>query len=144
MGSVEILSHLLANTYVLLVKTQNVHWNVRGENFGYIHSLTESHYEELFEAADTIAERIRKIGSVAPATMSEFLKMSCVSEELKAKDAKEMLGELLEDHKTIVCGIKKAISVLDDSDDFGTVDLLTSRLMSHEKIVWMLNSTLEK
>lgn len=144
MGTVDILSCLLANTYILLLKTQNVHWNVTGEHFGYIHSLTESHYEELFKAADEIAERIRKIGAKAPATMSEFLKISCVSEELSAKDDREMLKALLEDHKLIVAGLKKAIAKLSDSDDYGTADLLTSRLTSHEKIIWTLTANLEK
>lgn len=144
MSSVEILSHLLANTYVLLVKTQNIHWNVKGEDFGCIHSLTEGHYEELFDAVDEIAERLRKIGAVAPATITEFLKMSCISEELIAKDGKEMLRTLLEDHKTIVCGLKKAILALGDTDDFGTIDLLTARLTSHEKVFWMLSACLER
>ncbi len=144
MNSVEILSHLLANTYVLLVKTQNVHWNVKGESFGTVHSLTENHYNVLFDVIDIIAERIRMVKAIAPATMSEFLKISCISEELKAKDSKEMLKELLEDHKLIVRSLKKAISDLNDSDDFGTIDLITSRLTYHEKIVWMLTSSLEK
>ncbi len=141
-NSVEILSKLLANTYVLLVKTHNVHWNVKGSQFGSIHSLTETHYNELFNAIDEIAERIRKIGHDAPATMSEFLKLSCVSEELNATSQTDMLKALLADHETIVSGLKKGIATLSSSDDYGTVDLLTSRLASHEKTVWLLKSTL--
>ena len=36
---VEALSHLLADTYILYLKTQNFHWNVTGENFVTLHKL---------------------------------------------------------------------------------------------------------
>ena len=140
----DILPTLLATTYTLLLKTQNVHWNICGCGFFTIHKLTEDHYNDLFEAIDEIAERIRKIGGIAPATYSEYQKLSAISDELKAKSGCEMVGELCEDHKKIVEGLKHAIESMSDSRDFGTVDLLTARLSYHEKIVWMLSSYLEK
>ena len=54
------LSACLADTYILMVKTQAYHWNVVGPLFYSIHKLTEEHYENLFAAADEVAERIRR------------------------------------------------------------------------------------
>ena len=57
---------VLADTYTLLVKTHVYHWNVVGPIFLPLHELTEKQYQNLFEAADTIAERIRALGHPTP------------------------------------------------------------------------------
>src|SRR3546814_17852100 len=54
------LCGLLADTYLLLVKTQGYHWNVVGPLFISLHRLTEEQYQNLFEAVDDLAERDRK------------------------------------------------------------------------------------
>ena len=53
------LSKLLADTYTLYVKTQGFHWNVTGPRFHDLHKLFEEQYNELADANDEIAERIR-------------------------------------------------------------------------------------
>ncbi len=140
--SKEILSKVLANTYVLYLKTQNVHWNVKGVAFREIHLMTEEHYNNLFLAIDEIAERLRMIGERAPATFSEFTELACLSDKLESKNSDEMLTALLDDHKSMAAALKKMLGFLGNSDDFGTIDLLNVRLKFHEKTVWMLSSTL--
>lgn len=142
--SVEILSKILADTYVLLMKTQNVHWNVVGASFRSIHLVTEDHYNNLFDAADVIAERIRMVGGVAPATFNEFLKLASFDDKLHAKNQNEMLEELLKDHKKIVKDLHSGAKALSAIDDSGSADVLNSRLAFHEKAIWMLAATLEK
>ena len=56
------LNALLANMYALLIQTQSVHWNFLGTNFFSIHKMTQSQYEDIFDAIDKIAERIRAKG----------------------------------------------------------------------------------
>lgn len=53
------LARVLADTYVLYLKTHAYHWNVTGPYFSSLHLLFETQYNELHGAADTIAERIR-------------------------------------------------------------------------------------
>ena len=53
------LSHLLADTYTLYLKTHNFHWNVTGPMFNTLHLMFEGQYTELALAVDSIAERIR-------------------------------------------------------------------------------------
>ena len=62
------LSHLLADTYTLYLKTHNYHWNVTGPMFPTLHVMFENQYMELALAVDVIAERIRTLGVKAPAT----------------------------------------------------------------------------
>ena len=62
----EALSHLLADSYTLYLKTHNFHWNVTGPMFTTLHTLFETQYTELALAVDEIAERIRALGVRAP------------------------------------------------------------------------------
>lgn len=41
------LSKLLADSYLLYLKTQNYHWNVTGKMFQPLHTLFEEQYLEL-------------------------------------------------------------------------------------------------
>ena len=67
------LSKSLADTYTLFMKTQSFHWNVAGPLFYTLHKMTEEQYEDLYEAADDIAERIRAIGFPAPGSYSQYM-----------------------------------------------------------------------
>ena len=58
----EALSRVLADSYMLYLKSHNYHWNVTGEHFHSLHEQFEEQYTELAEAVDEIAERIRALG----------------------------------------------------------------------------------
>ena len=75
------LSHLLADTYTLYLKTHNFHWNVTGPMFCTLHLMFEEQYVELPLAVDLIAERIRALGFPAPATYGEFTQFSSIKEK---------------------------------------------------------------
>ena len=140
--SVEVLSKILADSYVLLMKTQSVHWNIEGNHFRDIHLMTEGHYENLMVAVDVIAERIRMVGGKSPATFAEFSKLASFTEEVEAANQTAMLEELLKAHEAIRTDIINGIKKLSESEDFGTIDVLNGRLSFHEKTIWMIKSTL--
>jgi starvation-inducible DNA-binding protein len=137
------LTHILADTYTVYLKTQNYHWNVTGPLFPQLHTLFEDQYQELAEATDTIAERIRALGSLAPATFSEFQKLSSLNEGDNSAPAHTMLEHLLEDHETISHHLLIVFTKAEKANDQGTLDMLTERLRAHEKMAWMLRSSLE-
>ncbi len=64
------LSTLLADSYALYLKTHGYHWNVTGPMFRTLHLMFEEEYLELALAVDEIAERIRSLGSYAPASFA--------------------------------------------------------------------------
>ena len=66
------LGRVLADTYTLMLKTQGFHWNVTGPQFNSLHTMFEQQYQELFLAADEVAERIRALGETAPASYQAF------------------------------------------------------------------------
>jgi starvation-inducible DNA-binding protein len=77
----EQLAKLLADEYVLYTKTRNAHWNIEGPDFHSMHLFFESQYEQLDEILDSVAERIRKIGHYAPATLTQFLQLTHLTEK---------------------------------------------------------------
>jgi starvation-inducible DNA-binding protein len=137
------LSRLLADTYTLYLKTHNFHWNVTGPMFETLHLMFERQYIELAQAVDLIAERIRALGVYAPASYSDFGKLSTVKEETGVPDAHSMIRQLVQDQETVVRTARSVFPVVDRAQDQPTNDLLTQRMLVHEKSAWMLRSLLE-
>lgn len=137
------LSHLLADTYTLYLKTHNYHWNVTGPMFQTLHTMFEGQYNELALAVDQIAERIRALGVKAPGTYTEFAKLSSIKETHGDLSAQQMLAELVSGQESVVRTARSIFPVVDEAHDEPTADLLTQRMQSHEKTAWMLRSMLE-
>ena len=137
------LTHILADTYTLYLKTQNFHWNVTGPNFHSLHLMFEEQYKELAEAIDLIAERIRALKANTPASFSNFLKLTSLKEENGVPATKDMLKQLTKDHETIVNQLYNSLSKAQKAQDEGTMDLCIERIRAHEKTAWMLHSCLE-
>lgn len=139
---VSALSKLLADTYFLYLKTQNYHWNVTGENFACLHNLFEVQYNEMFAAIDVIAERIRVLKQRAPGSFAEFQKISTIKENIEVISATQMIDDLRNDHCVIILFIQEILlaSTANYCDE-GTKSLFTERLVAHEKMRWMLDSS---
>jgi len=140
----EGLSHLLADTYTLYLKTHNFHWNVTGPMFQTLHLMFETQYNELALAVDLIAERIRALGYPAPGTYSEYAKLAAIKETKGVPAATDMIKLLVDGQETVVRTARSIFPLVDKVNDESTADLLTQRMQVHEKTAWMLRSLLEK
>jgi len=138
----EKLSMLLADTYMLYLKTQNYHWNVTGGKFSMWHTMFEEQYTDLAEAVDLIAERIRALGHVAPGSFAEFLKLATLKEASGNPSGEDMVKNLINDHESIVRHMREIFKVAQNDEDEVTLGILTDRMMTHEKTAWMLRSSL--
>jgi starvation-inducible DNA-binding protein len=136
----EGLSRLLADSYILFLKTHNYHWNVTGPMFQALHNMFEEQYTELFTAVDDIAERIRSLGENAPGSFQAFSQMSQIKEESGHPDAQQMIKNLVLGQEAVVKTAREIIPIADEANDEPTLDLLTQRMQVHEKNAWMLRS----
>jgi starvation-inducible DNA-binding protein len=136
------LSRLLADTYTLYLKTHNYHWNVTGPMFQTLHLMFEQHYNELALAVDLIAERIRALGTPAPASYHEFIKLTSIAEDDDRPDATEMVRRSLIGQETVVRTAREVFPLAERAADQASMDLLTQRMQVHEKTAWMLRSLL--
>ena len=137
------LANVLADSYNLMVKTHNYHWNVEGPYFPSLHAMFEEQYTELFAAVDEIAERIRALGPKAPGSYTEFDKLSPIKDGDSSFDAKEMVADLVKGHEILIKRAKEAIEAAGEAGDDASEDMMIARVQSHEKHVWMMKSFLK-
>lgn len=140
---IKLLNGVLADAHVLYIKTRNFHWNVTGPNFSALHKFFEAQYKQLEEAIDEIAERVRALNGVALGSMEEFLKEASLKENNgKLIDSSTMIARLLKDHEAVIVKLRQDVDLCEKYEDMGTSDFLTGLLQEHEKMAWMLRSSL--
>ena len=139
----DALSRVLADTYILYLKTHAYHWNVTGPQFAALHVLFEGQYTELHNAADFVAERIRALGEYAPGNYRTYAKFTSIQENGdNVPPATEMVRDLAEGNEILSRSCSAAFKIAEEADDQGTVDLLIQRMQASEKAAWMLRSHL--
>jgi starvation-inducible DNA-binding protein len=141
-GTINNLKTLLADSYSLYLKSQNYHWNLTGQNFYPLHKMLEEHYTTLAEAVDTIAERIKALGDIAPGSFKEFAELSTINLNVTKFDQASAISTLLSDHREIAKKLHGFIKIAEEEGDQITMDLIIERATEHEKIAWMLNASL--
>lgn len=136
----EGLCRVMADTFTLYFKTHAFHWNVEGPQFYGLHALFEAQYQEMWNAIDGIAERIRALGQVAPGSFGQLASLTAVREQPSVPTAKAMILELLEGHEAVIATIRTVLVTAQDARDEASVGILAARLEVHEKAAWMLSS----
>jgi starvation-inducible DNA-binding protein len=110
--------------------------------FNTLHAMFMEQYTELWNAVDSVAERIRALGSPAPGTYSEFGALTSIEETPGSPKALQMVRLLVAGHETLARTLRSVFPIAEKASDESTVDLLTQRLQVHEKTAWMLRSLL--
>ncbi|MGC3940211.1 Dps family protein [Roseobacter sp. EG26] len=134
------LENALADTYRLIFRTHATHWNVEGPLFYSVHNLTETQYQNLFDAADDIAERIRALGQLAPSTLSSIVANSVIQDDEAPASAGDACEALAADHERVAHRLHALIKIAGEHGDPVTEDMATERAAFHEKAAWMLRS----
>lgn len=134
------LTGVLADSTVLMIKSQAIHWNVVGPLFQPIHAMTERHYRDLFKAIDTIAERIRALGQLAPMSFADMLAHAHLEEEQRPQNAQSMVEALIADHEAMARRFRELSDMAAGAADGATEDLSNARMAFHEEAVWMFRA----
>lgn len=142
----EALQLVLADTFVLYMKTYAVHWNYQGPKFFSVHKMTEEHYAHLASAIDEIAERLRALGKGAPISLETILANSDLG-ELRKKNAAtddKALMDLASDHLLLSRRAHEAALVCGEADDLFSQDMMIQRVGEHDKAAWMIRSFMQR
>lgn len=101
---------LLADEFVLYRKTLWAYWNLEGHNSIARHVIFEDHCKSIKKIIDSIAERIRKIGYYAPASLSQFLKLTHLTEKsISGNSSQDYINMLIANHNIISQFIRENI-----------------------------------
>ncbi|MEM7651015.1 MAG: DNA starvation/stationary phase protection protein [Pseudomonadota bacterium] len=138
------LKIVLADTFALYFKTHAFHWNVTGPRFHSLHEMFEEQYIDMWEASDTIAERIRQKGDFTANNPKDIMKDTTLEHISQTPDANEMVKMLANDNREIVKSLKEAADVAAEAKDVATEDLMIERMQAHEEAAWMLESSIDK
>ena len=88
----DALNEVLADEFLLYVKTLNFHWNIEGRDFHALHLFLDEQYHQLQVIIDAVAERIRKVGHFATGSMQEFLNNTSLQEHSGAASVAASAG----------------------------------------------------
>jgi starvation-inducible DNA-binding protein len=138
----EELRLLLADVFVLYVKTKNFHWHMTGPHFRDYHLLLDEHGEQIFNMTDDIAERGRKIGGTTLRSIGDIAR----HQRLKDSDAddlsaKEMLEGLAADNRKLTELLRHAHDLCDQHEDVATASLIETWIDETERRTWFLSET---
>jgi starvation-inducible DNA-binding protein len=139
----DALNVVLADSYALMGLTHLAHWNVEGSDFFQLHKAFEVQYENLFEAVDEIAERVRALDAYAAGGLAKLARMADMDEFTAPMAQKDYVTALIVSHQKLIEDALHAREAAGHANDLETQDLMIKRLEWHQKTTWMLKSYLK-
>ncbi|MDR3221655.1 MAG: DNA starvation/stationary phase protection protein, partial [Candidatus Accumulibacter sp.] len=113
----EGLSKLLADSFTLYLMTHNFHWNVNGPMFNTLHTMFMGQYTEQWNALDTIAERIRALGVIAPGSYGEYQKLTVIPAVEGKPKALEMVALLVAAQEATARTARGLLPLVNEAND---------------------------
>ena len=133
------LRELLADVFVLYMKTKNFHWHVSGPHFRDYHLLFDEHAEQIFATTDVLAERVRKLGGTTLRSIGDITRHQRLSDNDAAYvDPQDMLAELREDNQRVITALRETHDLCDEHNDVATASFLETFIDDAERRVWFL------
>jgi starvation-inducible DNA-binding protein len=131
----------LAETWCLYFKAHSFHWNVRGPLFPQLHELFGDIYEDAHGAVDGLAERIRTLNAMAPASLDEIAAPASITFAGIPTTA-AMIVELIDANAAVVNALGEADRRATIQLERGLSNYLQERMDAHKKWAWMLSATI--
>ncbi|WP_168879156.1 Dps family protein [Rhizobium sp. P28RR-XV] len=130
---------LLADVFVLYLKTKNFHWHMSGPNFRDYHLMLDEHGEQLFAMTDPLAERVRKLGGGTLRSIGDIARRQRILDnDADFVHPHEMLAELRDDNGALVASMRALHDTCDEYNDVATASLLENWIDEGERRVWFL------
>lgn len=138
------LKALYASSFSFFIKSFGFHHNVEGPDFPQYHEFLGGIYQDIYGSLDKTAEYIRTLDSYAPGSLTRFIELSVISDQTKIPRAELMLQELCDDNERMIALLNQTFASAEAENKQGIANFIAERLDAHEKLCWMLKSTLKK
>lgn len=136
------LNDLLANYQLFYQNLRGLHWNIKGKEFFELHLKFEELYNDAVIKVDEIAERILTLGGEPLHTFSDYLLKTKIKEEKSVADGSTGIEIIVKNFSTLILMERNILLIASESNDEGTVSLMSEYISQTEKTLWMLNSYL--
>jgi starvation-inducible DNA-binding protein len=139
------LRQLLADVFVLYIKTKNFHWHMKGRHFRDYHLLLDEHGDQIFAMTDDIAERARKLGGPALRSIDEIVQYRRLKDSNDEDlSAGEMLAELRADNQALTRSLRATHGVCEKHEDVATASLIENWIDQTERRTWFLSEIVDE
>ena len=133
------LNALLADVFVLYLKTKNFHWHMSGPHFRDYHLLLDEQGDQIFAMTDDIAERVRKIGGTTIRSIGHIGRLKrLLDNDADYVTPEDMLSELRDDNKQLTASMRETHGLCDEHGDVATASLLENWIDQAERRTWFL------
>lgn len=137
------LKKLVADEYVLSVRTRNAYRYIYGSNVGELRKLFESQYESLDVIVDDVTRKVHALGEIVMATFVHSMEVTRLrrhNEKFRAQS--QILEALLDDHQSIIHSLRREGSG-DTAAGDDTADFMTELQGQHERMAVALRDWLQ-
>ena len=139
------LRDLLADVFVLYVKTKNFHWHMSGPHFRDYHLLLDEQATQVFAMIDEIAERARKLGGTTIRSISDISRHQRITDNNAEFVAPhDMLVELRGDNQELTRSLRGAHELCDRHLDVATASLIENWIDETERRTWFLSEVIRE
>lgn len=138
---IEKLKKLHASNFSFYLKLHFFHWNVEGSDFSEYHEFFGNLYEDVFGSVDTYAEHLRALEAYAPGSLSRFMELSFISDQIEPISVQQMLMTAMEDNVKIMFAIAECDKLASEAGEIGLSNFLQGRHEIHRKHQWMLRAS---
>jgi starvation-inducible DNA-binding protein len=133
------LTGLLADMFVLYLKTKNFHWHMSGPHFRDYHLMLDEQADQIFATTDVIAERARKVGGTTLRSIGHIHRIQrLLNNDADYVTAKDMLAELREDNQQLTGFLRQVHATCEDHNDVATASLIENWIDEAERRTWFL------
>ena len=137
------LTMLLADVFVLYLKTKNFHWHISGPHFRDYHLLLDEQAAQIFAMSDVIAERTRKIGGITLRSIGDISRHQRIRDNNDTTlGPEDMLAELRSDNKQLSLFLRRTHEVCGQNGDVATASLIETWIDETERRTWFLSAAL--
>ncbi len=139
------LRELLADVFVLYLKTKSFHWHISGSHFRDYHLLLDEHASQIFEMTDAIAERARKLGGTTLRSIGDIARRQRLNDNNEDfVTARNMLLELHRDNHQLSRFLRSTHELCERHGDVATTSLIEVWLDETERRLWFLAETVRE
>jgi starvation-inducible DNA-binding protein len=133
------LNQLLADVFALYLKTKNFHWHMWGPSFPSYHALLDEHSNQLLAMTDTLAERVRKLGSGTLRSIGHITRLQRLADnDADLVQPASMLAELCDDNRRLADWLRAVHALCDEHGDVATASLVENWMDETERRAWFL------
>lgn len=132
---------LLSNTVTVYHRAQGYHWNVKGLNFGQLHTFFQEIYEDLYDSIDPTGEWLRKLHEDSLCGLSDFMNNRTIQDPIiMPVNSVQMIKDLLGAIEALDESTEECLEIATEEDEQGLMNFLAGRIDMLEKWEWQLGA----